>query len=123
MGRVKLISVYLAVFGMAQAGSAIAAPFVLGGELMWSPRNLPTDLMISSIYFALGLVMILASRAPLSHKSFIDFVIISSLLHAVVMFVFAQKPLHIYVDAVFMGLNGLIPLVLYPWGLRRILRY
>lgn len=71
--------------------------------------------MVGSLYFALGIVMLLASKAPMKHKAFVDFIII--------MVVYAQTLWHIVLDAGFVGAMGLIPLVLYPWGMKTFLRY
>lgn len=72
---------------------------------------------------AMGIVMIMVARSPENHKSFIDFLIVSNLLHALVMVIFARKPSHIYIDSGFIGIMGIIPLILYPWPIRKFLTY
>jgi len=79
--------------------------------------------MISVIYFAMGIIMIVSAGNPLRHKSFLDFVIIANILHAIVMVVYAKNFLHLIVDAIPIGLMGVLPLLFYPWGLSKIFRY
>ncbi len=102
---------------------ALAAPLMFRDQLLWNPRNVPDETMISAIYFAMGVVMICAARAPQAHKSLVDFVILANLLHAAVMLVYAERPLHIAVDVSSIGILGAVPLFIYPWGLRSFLRY
>jgi hypothetical protein len=78
--------------------------------------------MMASIYLAMGIIMILVARNPIKHKSFIDFIILANTLHAGVMFFFAQNTAHIILDVVPIGLMGLLPLIMYPWGVSNFLR-
>lgn len=78
--------------------------------------------MISVIYLAMGIIMIFSSGNPLVHKSFLDFVILANILHSIIMIVFAENILHLIVDAIPIGLMGVLPLLFYPWGLSRFLR-
>jgi hypothetical protein len=77
--------------------------------------------MMASLYFAMGLVMVVASRNPFKHKAFVDFLIISNSLHAVVMFITAKNSFHIFLDAIPVGAMGILPLFFYPWKLRNFL--
>ena len=98
-------------------------PFLFGDLILWQPRNIPVEIMISVIYFAMGIIMIVSAGNPLRHKSFLDFVIIANILHAIVMVVYAKNFLHLIVDAIPIGLMGVLPLLFYPWGLSKIFRY
>jgi len=109
---------FIAIFGLS-----FAIPLLLGDWLLWQPRNLPTELMLSSVYFAMGVVMVAASRNPLAHQGFTDFLIIANLAHAGFMVLYAQHWRHLLLDVAAVGLLGLIPLLIYPWGLKRFLRY
>jgi hypothetical protein len=52
---------------------------------MWQPHNVFYEQMIWSIYFTLGLFLILAARNPLEHLSLIWFAVWSSVAHGGVM--------------------------------------
>lgn len=94
----------------------------IGDLLLWQPRNFPVEMMLSSIYFAMGIVMVAAAQNPEAHKSFIDFLILANLVHAIVMLLSAQNWWNI-IDVLMIGLLGGLPLFFYPWGLREFLRY
>ncbi|MFW9838362.1 MAG: DUF6632 domain-containing protein [Candidatus Thorarchaeota archaeon] len=122
MDKERFLSYYLYLFGLLSATVVAIGPYFLGNELLWQPRNLPTEIMMSGIYFSFGLVMILAARDPTKHKLFIDFLILSNIIHAFIMIVFAQTVIQIVVDAGLIGLMGLLPLFVYPWGIRILFR-
>lgn len=86
-------------------------------------RNLPTGLMVGSLYMAMGIVMVLIAKKAPENKGFIDFIVVGNILHASVMAIYAQKPEHLYLDALFILIMGLIPLFIYPWPLKTFLRY
>ena len=98
-------------------------PFLFADLLLWQPRNIPLEMMISGIYFAMGIIMIFSTNNPLAHKSFLDFVIIANILHAIAMVIYAKNFLHLIVDAIPIGLMGMLPLLFYPWGLSKLFRY
>lgn len=122
LNKIQLLSTYLMVFGIANIASSIVVP-VFFRSLLWTPYNFATDLMVGSIYLAIGVVMVSISKEPMRHKGFIDFLILANLLHASVMVIWAQKASHVYIDAVFIGETGVVPLILYPWSLSNFLRY
>ena len=123
MNKEKVLRVYLYAFGLANVFVvSFTVPLLFGDQLLWTPRNLPTEMMLAGIYFVMGLIMILAARNPLSHKAFIDFVALSSIVHAVIMLIYAEHIFHLLVDVGFMGLLGVVPLLFYPWGLKNFLR-
>ena len=123
MDKTKLLKAYFYIFGIGNIITSVGVPVFFGDELLWHPRSLPTDLMVGSIYMAMGIIMVLVAKYPKKHKGFIDFIIVSNILHAIVMIVFAQRPSHIYLDSGFIGAMGIIPLFLYPWPLRKFLNY
>ena len=123
MKKEKFIQAYFCVFGVLNILTAFTIPLLLGNQLLWHPRNLPTDLMVGSLYFAMGIVMLFVSKTPAKHKAFVDFIIIGNILHSIVMIAFAQNHLHVLLDAGFIGAMGVLPLALYPWELKKFLRY
>ncbi len=121
MNKEKILKYYLIIFGMLNLTMLSFGVLLFADLLLWTPRNIPTEIMISSIYFAMGIFMILCSRNPISHKSFIDFIIIANIFHAIVMFLYAENLMHIG-DAIVIGALGVLPLLFYPWGLRKFLK-
>jgi len=122
MSKERYLKYYLYVFGFISIFIITTVPIIFGDLFLWAPRNLPTEVMLASIYLAMGIVMIVVAKNPIGQKSFIDFLIIANLLHAFVMLVTAQHPLQIILDVVPIGAMGLLPLIFYPWGLRNFLR-
>ena len=78
---------------------------------------------MSSIYLAMGIVMVLIAKDPLPHKAFIDFLVIANLGHAFVMLIFTESAWQLLFDVGVIALMGALPLFFYPWGLRQFLRY
>ena len=115
---------YFWVFGLLNIFIiSVAVPLLFGDLLLWEPRNISVEIMISVIYFAMGIVMIFSAGNPLAHKSFLDFIILANLFHASVMVIYAKNLFHLIVDSLSIGLMGIIPLFFYPWGLRQFLKY
>ena len=120
MNKRALLKYYLLIFGLLNiVGNA---GIYLFEGLLWQPRNFPEELMLSAVYIALGIVMLTAARAPLKHKALIDFVILSSIPHAIIMLIYHQNSFHL-IDVGFIGLLGLVPLLIYPWKYKNFLRY
>lgn len=120
--RERYLSIYLSVFGFASIFLITTIPIIWGDLLLWHPRNVPTEIMIASIYLAMGIIMILIAKKPLVHKSFIDFLILANLFHALVMLVFSRNFIQVLFDVIPIGLMGLIPLIIYPWQIVNFLR-
>ncbi len=80
-------------------------------------------MMMSSIFVAMGIVMILIAKNPRAHKAFVDFIIISNIFHAIVMLIYAQNVMQILADVTVVGAMGVLPLWFYPWGLKNFLRF
>ena len=120
--KAKYLTIYLYIFGLVSIFLITTIPIIWGDLLLWQPRNLPTEIMMASIYLAMGIIMVLIAKEPLNHKSFIDFVILANLLHALVMLVTAHNLNHIIFDFAPIALMGVIPLLIYPWGIAKFLR-
>lgn len=121
--KVKILKMYLYIFGAGNVITSLVIPIAFGDSILWQPRNLATDFMVGSIYLAMGIGMLCVAKKPEEQKGFIDFIVMSNIFHAIVMIIFAQKPSHIYLDAGFVGLMGIVPLLVYPWGLNKFLKY
>ncbi|MHA2105716.1 MAG: hypothetical protein ACW981_20000 [Candidatus Hodarchaeales archaeon] len=123
MNKLEFLKYYLLFFGLLNIFViSFSAPLIFGDILLWQPRNIPVEIMISVLYFSLGIVMVFASKNPGSHKLFIDFVILTNILHALVMLLFITNIYQIIFDVVTIGLMGLIPLLIYPWDLKSFLQ-
>jgi hypothetical protein len=121
--KARWLKRYLVTFGLLNIFViSFTIPLLFGDLLLWQPRKFPVEMMLSSIYLTMGVVMIAAAQNPVAHKSFIDFLILANLAHAIVMLLFAQNLWHI-IDVLAIGLLGGLPLFFYPWGLREFLRY
>ena len=57
------------------------------GGFRWAHPSMhpPYERMIIAIYFALGICLLVAARDPARHSSLLDFTILSSVLHGLVM--------------------------------------
>jgi hypothetical protein len=120
--RERYLIIYLYIFGFASIFLITTIPIIWGDLFLWQPRNIPTEIMMAGLYLVMGLMMILVAKNPLSQKSFIDFLILANLLHAMIMVVLAQNIYQIILDVIPIGSMGAIPLFIYPWGLRNFLR-
>jgi hypothetical protein len=69
----------------------------------------------------MGIVMIANAKNPINNKSFTDFLILANTAHAFVMLVTAQHIRQIILDVLPVGLMGVLPLLVYPWGLKNFL--
>lgn len=124
MDKIKLLKIYFSVFGLLNIFViSFTVPLLFGDLLLWHPRNMPTEMMVSVLYFAMGIVMIRCAKNPFKHQSFLDFLVIGNCLHAAVMIIFADNLFHIGIDSMAIGLMGLLPLLIYPWGIRNFLNY
>ena len=116
--RLRLLKIALVVFGLI---------FVFGVYLMmtvwpagwgWEPRQPEYEQMIIGVYATLGIFLVLASRAPASHRSLILFAAWSSLVHAGIMAVQAARDTaergHFVGDIPILALVGIILLLLAP---------
>ena len=119
--KIKMLKTYLFVFGFLNIFVISTVPVIFGDVFLWQPRNLPTEIMMASLYFSMGVVMVFAARNPENNKAFVDFLIIGNTLHALVMLVTAQNFLQIVLDVLPIGLMGILPLFFYPWGIRNFL--
>ena len=122
MNKLDLLRSYLYIAGIFAIFVIPLGAVVFGDTILWTPRNIPTEMMMNSIFVAMGIVMILTARNPMVHKAFVDFIILSNIFHAVVMLIFAQNVLHVVVDVVIVGAMGGLPLLFYPWGLNNFFK-
>lgn len=58
-------------------------------------------MMLSIVYLAMGIVMIATSKNPPDHKSFIDFLLLTNLAHAILMLFSARNLCSSYRNARF----------------------
>ncbi|MFZ1395310.1 MAG: hypothetical protein WAS33_00335 [Candidatus Promineifilaceae bacterium] len=122
--KINQLKRYLYLFGFLNIFViSFTVPLLFGEWFMWQPRNIPVEMMMSSIYLAMGIVMIRVAKDPLPQKGLIDFLIVANLAHALVMLIYAENILHILFDAGAIALMGGLPLLFYPWGIQRFLRF
>ena len=83
----------------------------------WSPPHPAFERMITAIYASLGVFLLLAARRPDRYMPIIDFTILSSFAHGLVMMVDAfreaENRLHLMTD-----IPALLGLGFVLWGLR-----
>jgi hypothetical protein len=83
-----------------------------------NPNDDPGDTMMMSIYFTLGIFLLLAVRKPEEHRSLILFTAWSGFAHGMVMAVFGfrlpQERTSLFVAAVFLAVIGIILIALTP---------
>ena len=124
MNPTKLLKIYFWSFGLLNIFViSFTVPLIFGNQFLWHPRNPPTEMMMSVIYFAMGVSMILCAKNPKAHKSFLDFLILANCFHAIVMAIYWENIYHILIDTISIGLMGIIPLFFYPWGIKNFLKY
>jgi hypothetical protein len=122
--KTRYLRGYLLIFGLLNIFViSFTIPLLFGDWLLWEPRNQAVEMMMSSIYLAMGIVMMLIARDPLPHKAFIDFLVIANLGHAFVMLIFSETIWQLVFDVGAIALMGALPLFFYPWGLQQFLRY
>jgi hypothetical protein len=82
MIRERALKVLLVLVGLLFTAGIYPAAMAL---LHPSPSNDPGDTMMLSLYFALGIFLLLAVRNPSANRSLIGFAAWSSFAHAIVM--------------------------------------
>lgn len=87
MIRERALQVVLVLVGL----SFSAAIYPVAMILWHRDRAGYTDAMMGSIYFTLGILLLIAVRNPSAHRSLIAFAAWSSLAHAAVMSVMAYR--------------------------------
>ena len=118
MNKEKLLKIDLIFFGVLNIFVIPVLAYFYGDIILWQPRNIPTEMMMNGIYISMGLIMIIIARNPKNNKAFLDFVILSSIVHALVMLYYTENLFHI-VDVILLGTMGIVPLLLYPWKLKK----
>ena len=88
MNREKALKILLVLFGFLFLASVY--PIVM---YLWRPGNEPPgDTMMLSLYFTLGIFLLLAVRNPSAHRSLIAYAGWANIAHAVVMALMAIHP-------------------------------
>jgi hypothetical protein len=87
MNALSLLKIALVVFGVA---FLLIYPLSIVWPSGWAwhqgaPFSNDYYMMIVGVYAVLGVFLILAARAPLSHRSLIWFTVVSSLVHGAIM--------------------------------------
>ena len=88
MNREKVLKILLVLLGLVFV--AAVYPIVM---YLWQPGNeAPGDTMMLSLYFALGVFLLLAVRNPTAHRSLIAYAGWANVAHATVMALMAIHP-------------------------------
>ena len=82
MNRERLLQVVLVIVGLLYAAAIYPAVMPL---LHPSPSDDTGDTMMMSLYFTLGVFLLVAARKPSAHRSLIAFAAWSNFAHAAVM--------------------------------------
>ena len=84
----------------------------------WQPNQSEYEQMIIGVYAVMGIFMVIASKNPAAHRSFILFVAWSSIVHAAVMayhaFIDTAERGHLLGDVPVLALVGIVFLLLVP---------
>jgi len=88
MIRDRALKVVLMLVGLL----FLAGAYPIAGDLWHGSTSDTGDDMMMSLYFALGVFLLLAVRNPAAHRSLIGFAAWSSFAHAVVMSALAFQP-------------------------------
>jgi hypothetical protein len=89
MWRERVLKIVLILVGLLFT----AAVYPVTDSLWHASQSMYTDDMMLSLYFALGIFLLIAARNPSANRSLIAFTAWSSFAHATVMTVMAiQKP-------------------------------
>ena len=94
MSRAKLLQIALIAFGIV---FCLVYPLAIIWPSGWAWHDGPPVashyfMMIVGLYATLGLFLIRASRDPSAHRSLIEFTILSSVVHALIMTVQSYSP-------------------------------
>lgn len=118
MNRGILLRVVLAAAGVFFIVGLYPASRIWPEGFGWSPPHPAFERMITALYASLGVFLLLAARRPRHYLPIIDFTIVSSLAHGLVMAVDAWREpanrLHLFTDIPALLLLALVLLVLRP---------
>src|SRR5437879_2825457 len=113
MKREQVLKIVLVLVGLLFV--AAIYPIVDGLRHGTGPDG---DIMMLSLYFALGIFLLLASRNPMANRSLIVFAGWANLAHASVMAVMAARFTtergHMLVGVIMFGIIGIVLLALVP---------
>ncbi len=113
MTRARALKIAMVVVGLL----GVAAIYPVASILWNRDQAGYTDAMMGSIYFALGIFLLLAARNPSANRSLIAFTIWSSFAHAAVMTVMAVRDARAHeflTGVVLFAVIGAVLLVLAP---------
>ena len=116
--RERWLRVVLAAAGVFFIAGLYPMSRLWPGAFGWHPPHPAFERMITAIYASLGLFLLLASRRPRRYRPIIDFTIVSSAVHGLVMIPDAWRVpgnrLHLATDIPALLLLALVLLVLCP---------
>jgi|SRR5215467_2696891 len=107
MIRERALKVVLVVVGLLFT----AAIYPIWGDLWHGNAEDTGDTMMMSLYFTLGIFLLLAARNPSAHRSLIAFAGWSSFAHAVVMSALALEPKFASERTGFLGGSAVLVLI------------
>jgi peptidoglycan/LPS O-acetylase OafA/YrhL len=114
MNRERALKVVLVLLGLL----FLAGIYPIVGSLWHATHQMYADDMMLSLYFALGVFLLLAAREPSAHRSLIAFTAWSSFAHAAVMTVMGfQQPSQrgdFWVASLILVVIGVVLLALAP---------
>ena len=113
MNREKTLKIVLVVVGLFFTATVIRVV-----QVLWQSSQADAEPMLFSLYFTLGILLLLAARNPAEHRSLIAFTAWSSLAHATVMLIQsfrdAAERIHLGSGVAFFALIGIALLALAP---------
>ena len=113
MNREKALKIVMVVVGLFFTATVIRVV-----QVLWQSSRADAEPMLFSLYFTLGILLLLAARNPSEHRSLIAFTAWSSLAHASVMFIQsfrdAAERIHLGSGTVVFAVIGMALLALAP---------
>lgn len=113
MNREKALKIVLVVVGLFFTATVIRVV-----QVLWQSPQADAEPMLFSLYFTLGILLLLAARNPAEHRSLIAFTAWSSLAHASVMFIQsfrdAAERIHLGSGSAVFAVIGIVLLALAP---------
>jgi hypothetical protein len=121
MNREKTLKILLVVVGLFFTATVLRV-----AQVLWQSPQADAEPMLFSLYFTLGILLLLAARNPSEHHSLIAFTAWSSLAHASVMFIQAFRDpverIHLGSGTAVFAVIGIALLALAPGKPARELR-
>jgi MFS superfamily sulfate permease-like transporter len=118
--RDQILQVVLIVVGLIFVFGVWTLMKLWPAGWQWQPNQAEYEQMIVGVYATLGVFLLVASRAPRTHRSLILFTAWSSLVHAGIMLVQAFRDTaehgHLFGDIPALAIVGIALLLLAPRG-------